>query len=148
MSLTPSVLLSTVSLTAAKTSRTLDVSMVCMKLSQMVSFRPEAPAKKPYWGYTLRFVAFTCRNRNNTNLAAAFTFGPPVYSWKYRSSGTLKPNRLVYWEKGREWRRLLTFLSLSRKVSSLVRNRMIDVLRNHLELTTESKRTRDSAILF
>jgi hypothetical protein len=29
-------------------------------------------------------------NRHKMYFVALFTFGPPVYSWKYRSSGTLK----------------------------------------------------------
>jgi len=46
--------------------------------------------KGTYCGYTLSFALFACMNRHKMYLVALFTFGPPVYSWKYRSSGTLK----------------------------------------------------------
>ena len=46
--------------------------------------------KGAYWGYTLSFALFTCVNRHKMYLVALFTFGPPVYSRKYRSSGTLE----------------------------------------------------------
>jgi hypothetical protein len=47
-------------------------------------------SKGAYCGYTLSFALFACINRHKMYLVALFTFGPPVYSWKYRSSGTLE----------------------------------------------------------
>lgn len=46
--------------------------------------------KRAYCGYTLSFALFACINRHKMYLVALFTFGPPVYSWKYRSNGTLE----------------------------------------------------------
>ena len=99
-----------------------------------------------YCGYTLSFALFACINRHKMYLVALFTLGPPVYSWKYRSSGTLELIGAL--TKGRKWCLLLTLRSLCRKMSILFKNKIIDVLRNHRELITESKRTRDSAIRF
>lgn len=42
-----------------------------------------------YYAYTVRFALFTPTNRDNMYSIALSSFGPPTYSWKYRSSGTL-----------------------------------------------------------
>ena len=41
-----------------------------------------------YCGYTLSRALFACMNRHNMYFAALLMSGPPVYSGKYRSSGT------------------------------------------------------------
>ena len=38
----------------------------------------------------LSLALFICMNRNKIYLVAFFTFGPPVYSSKYRSNGTFE----------------------------------------------------------
>lgn len=85
-------------------------------------------------------------NRHKMYLVALFAFGPPVYSWKYRSSGTWKT--LGSHKTNTECHHPLTLRSLCRKTSILFKNKTMDVLRNHRELITESNRTRDSAIRF
>ena len=67
-------------------------------------------------------------NFHNTNLAALLISAPPVYSGNVFERGD--------------------FAILLLKTSILLRNRIIDVRLNHRELTTDSKRTRDSLILF
>ena len=79
-------------------------------------------------GYTLSRALFACMNRHRMYFAALLMSGPPVYSGKYRSRGT--------------------FGNLLLKTSILLRNRMIDVRRNHRELMTDSNRMSDSAIRF
>jgi len=98
-----------------------------------------------YWGYTLSLARFACMNRHSRNFAPLFTSLPPVYSGKYRSNGTCEtkmskiPLDITF---------KLTFGNFPLKTSILFKKRMIDVRRNHRELMTESKRTRDSAMRF
>lgn len=75
--------------TAAKTNRMFDVSVACVMLQQRNEVLRNGSAwKGTYCGYTLSFARFACMNRHKMYLVALFTFGPPVYSWKYCSNGT------------------------------------------------------------
>lgn len=67
-------------------------------------------------------------NRHRIYFAALLISGPPVYSWKYRSRGTLG--------------------ILCLNTSILFKNRIIDVRRNHRLLITDSNRVNDSIIRF
>ena len=87
-----------------------------------------AGEKITHCGYTLNLARFACMNRHRIYFAALLISGPPVYSGKYRSSGT--------------------FGSLLLNTSILFKNRIIDVRRNHLELMTDSNKMRDSCIRF
>ena len=76
--------------TAAKTSRIFDVSVACVMLQwSRETLQPRNAVKDTHCGYTLSFALLACINRHKMYLVALFAFGPPVYSWKYRSSGTL-----------------------------------------------------------
>lgn len=103
--------------------------------------------KGTYRRYMSSLALFACINRNEMYSVALFTSGPPVYSWKHCSSGTLRPISPSENDKEKS-DRLLTLGNLSRKMSILFKNKIIDVLRNNRELTTPSKRASDSAIRF
>ena len=57
----------------------------------MVNFASGSVNKGTYWEYTESFALFTSLNRDKMYLAPLLSSGPPVYSWKYRSSGILEP---------------------------------------------------------
>jgi hypothetical protein len=62
------------------------VSVACVRLANISGGR--AMIIETYCGYTLNLARFTCINRHKMYFAALFTSLPPVYSGKWRSSGT------------------------------------------------------------
>lgn len=101
--------------------------------------------QRTYCGYTLSRARFACINLHKMYLAALLISVPPVYSGKYRSSGTCD-EALIRITTQIKWNQ--TFGSFFLKTSILFRNNMMDVRRNQRELITDSNRMSDSCIRF
>ena len=133
--------------TAAKTSRMFDVSVACVMLQWIIRFSNSM--RRP--GHSLWIHAELCSIRLHE--PPQDILGRLIY---------IRPTRvllkvLLQWHLENSWftehehemeQIILTLRSFRRKTSILFKNRTMDVLRNHRELITESKRTRDSAIRF
>ena len=131
--------------TAAKTSRMFDVSVACVILQWMVRFRVLSRRQGHLlWVYT-KLCPVGLHKPPQDVLGCLVRIRPTrvlleVSFQRYLGTG--------WFAEKRKQRQLLTLRSLCRKMSILFKNKIIDVLRNHRELITESKRTRDSAIRF
>jgi hypothetical protein len=134
--------------TAANTSRTLSVSVACVKPQNKHSLSRDWGKDRRNYTYC-GFARFACMNLHKINLAALLMAGSLVYLGKYLSNGTYDKRSMSLCGSGWYLEILrLALGSLLLNMSSLFKNKIIEVQRNHLELIADSNKSRLSLIRF